>query len=144
MVGPPFTIAPFAIAVDSGKPIYQIACVIMDRYNSWLSMRFRRLAGAFCVLVLMGALSPVRADSLIAVQTDVVLAAGQILNGEQPSDSDAPPGHIAAQCMCGIGVLSDVAEPTTFFRIAYVAFDISETSLLRLNLPDPLFKPPRA
>lgn len=133
-----------AIAVDNDRPIYQIACVSTDRHSSWVSMRFRRLAWAFCVLVFMGALSPVRADSLIAVQTDVVLVAGQILNGEQPSDSDAPPSHITAQCMCGIGVLSDVAEPMTFFRIAYLLFDISETSLLRLNLPDPLFKPPRA
>ena len=133
-----------AIAVDSGRPIYQKALVVVYKHSSWLSMRFRWLAVALCVLVLMGALSPIRAGSLIAVQTDVVLAAGQILNGEQPSDSSDPPVHIDAQCMCGIGVLSDVGELMAFVPMAYVLFDISETSLLRLNMPDPLLKPPRA
>lgn len=74
----------------------------------------------------------------------MVVAVGHALNCEQPTDSGTPVGEIAAQCLCGIGVLPGIDYSVSSSRIAFVPFEIRKIPFLRLSLPDTLFEPPRA
>ncbi len=109
----------------------------------WMAACRRWLSGALCTLLLIAALFPAHAGSSVSALRVMVLVSSQVTNDELPLDQSTMPGHVGAQCACGIAVLPDIAAPMSYFRIAFVQFDISDTSLLHLMARDPPSKPPR-
>lgn len=113
----------------------------MNANRRWAACRCW-LSGALCALLLIAALFPAHAGAVSALR-NTVLVSSQVTDDQLPLEQRTMPGHVGTQCVCGIAVLSEIAAPIRYSHIAFVQFDISDTSLLHLMPPDPPSKPPR-